>query len=123
MELQAYQPGPGKATPPATGRQRSHHWKGTKRAAPDYGIASEAPTNAAITRLFPWTVATYPGRLKGALILLQDRAAADSIRDWRRGKRRAPQWARDILIRELARRAAEFHEAIEMLQKENSLPE
>src|SRR5438034_7938175 len=47
----------------------------------------------ALDLLFPWPADAYPGFWRGAATLLN--ASPWTVRDWRTGKRSAPQWARD----------------------------
>jgi hypothetical protein len=46
---------------------------------------------------FPWAPEAYPGLLRGMAELLGGRAAVRTILDWRRGRRRPPEWAIDVL--------------------------
>lgn len=81
-------------------------------------IASQSPYNIALRALFPWGVGEYPGILKGAWTLMLGRAAKDTIRDWRRGKRRAPQWAIDLTSAAIRERMASLEHALTILEKE-----
>lgn len=87
--------------------------------APFYDwIASQSPYNVALRALFPWGVGEYPGILRGARALMLGRAAKDTIRDWRRGKRRAPQWAIDLAAAAIRERMASLAHALAILEKE-----
>ena len=43
---------------------------------------------------------------------------AETIRSWRYGRRRAPQWAIDKIVAELRKTAAEITAAAELFEKE-----
>jgi len=68
--------------------------------------------------LFPWSEANYPGIQRGTFQLFLGNAAIETIRSWRKGKRKMPAWARDILISELNKRASNIAAAIEALENE-----
>ena len=119
MELQAYQPGPGKAGRPATGRLQRHPLSNSIRRAPSREMAPKTAIQRACACLWPWVnAAVYPGIRRGLYELFQGRAAVYTIRDWRRGKRVMPQWARDILIAELEKKMAALGTAIAELKNE-----
>lgn len=80
--------------------------------------ASRTAYNGALTTLFPWSVAEYPGILKGAWAMLLGRARPYTIRDWRRGKRKAPAWAIELLSVALKQRRDEIDHALALLSKE-----
>jgi len=66
--------------------------------------------------LFPWPAGDYPGFWQGAASRLN--ASPWTIRDWRRGKRKAPQWILDRLSALLRKKAAEMIGAAEAIEKE-----
>lgn len=66
--------------------------------------------------LFPWGMDSYPGGAKGMWEALQGRASKHTIRDWRRGKRKAPDWALALLREELDRRMAALEHARALLK-------
>jgi len=66
--------------------------------------------------LFPWPAGDYPGFWRGAAALLN--ASPWTVRDWRTGKRAAPQWALDALSMTLRKKAAEMIAAAEAIEKE-----
>lgn len=95
-----------------------HRAIGQRPPAPHYRIAAATPANVAVETLAPWNVADYPGRLKIARSVLHNRAKPHSIRDWRRGTRRTPAWALDLLTVALEQRRAEIDHALALLAKE-----
>ena len=78
----------------------------------------------AIRLLIPWTnarrksVPRFPGRLIILAALLEDRAHYETVKKWRAGTRRAPQWAKDILASHLERDAHERLKAAAALRNE-----
>ena len=68
--------------------------------------------------LWAWHSEAYPGRADGLHSLFGGKAKHYTIRDWRRGRRRMPQWARDILIAELEKKMAALGTAIAELKNE-----
>jgi hypothetical protein len=72
---------------------------------------------AACLALFPWHGNSYPGIGRGIADLCK--APFQTARDWRRGKRKAPQWACDVLIAEARKRAAALLAAAEKLENES----
>lgn len=95
-----------------------HRAIGRRPPAPHYRILSAAPANVAVETLAPWNVADYPGRKELARKALHYRAKDHSIRDWRRGTRRTPTWALDLLTIALEQRRAEIDHALALLAKE-----
>lgn len=79
--------------------------------------------NRASLALYPWMASDeYPGRIKGLLALFRNRVAYVTIRNWRRGTRRTPQWALDIILAELIERRAALDHAIALLESHNKKP-
>ena len=85
-----------------------HQWQQRRRS----GLGK------AVDTLFPWQLATYPGRINGAVAMLQGRVSAPTLKHWLRGNRRAPRWAWALLAIELERRRAELDHALELAKKE-----
>src|ERR1700732_3617003 len=74
---------------------------------PAFRMHRDTLLNHAAMPLFPWEhTGEYPGRIKGLLALFQNRVAYVTIRNWRRGTRRTPQWALDVMATELRSRIA-----------------
>jgi hypothetical protein len=102
-------------------------------ASPDNGpknYASYAPTKhatlpfeQAVLLLCPWSNSPRPGsqrepgRHKRITDLLNDRAQYGAIHGWRFGRRKAPQWACDLLASHLRRHVAECMAVIDALTK------
>jgi len=90
---------------------RRHHWSRNGASAPVLSMSRRAPFGVAAASLFN---APTGGLLK-ALATLFPKAQPYTIRDWRRGKRKAPTWARAILRSELEKRRAEIEHALAIL--------
>lgn len=101
---------------------RKHRGIGRRPPAPEFTIVGRSPLNEAATALWPWPVATYPGILKALSELFQGRARPYTIRDWRRGRRRTPQWALDLMTAELDQRIESLQHARALLAKEKGRP-
>lgn len=72
--------------------------------------------NAAADALFPWQEPfDYPGFTIGLHKLFRGRASPHTIRDWRRGKRKAPAWARALLLEAVEKRIAALEHARALL--------
>ena len=80
---------------PKVGR-RGHHWRTSKGRPPQYSADYQNPFGAAAKIL----QINSDIRLR---IMLGERVSKHTIRDWRRGKDKAPAWAFDVLARESAR--------------------
>ena len=71
------------------------------------------PFELAVQLLCPWTNSTQPGlprapgRYQRITDLLGGQARYGAIHGWRFGRRRAPQWAKDLLASHLEREARE----------------
>lgn len=76
--------------------------------------------DAAARVLAPWTWGAYPGVQKIMQAALLGRAAVDTIKDWRRGRYKTPQWARDLLLAAIDARMAELQHAKALLEKEKA---
>lgn len=85
-------------------------------------LQTRTPFNIGITTLWPWSLATYPGILKGASELLLGRAPWYCVRDWRRGTRQAPQWALDLLAEAIRQRMASLAHALAIVENEKGRP-
>lgn len=96
-----------------------HHWTSTKRGAQPLALY-ETPTDTALLLIWPWALGAYPGALEGAAQTFRGKAAASTIRDWRRGRRRTPQWARQILIERLEKLASDAQNAVAALKNEEA---
>ena len=88
---------------------RSIHASDLLRARVNYCAAQAA---------FPWAPEVYPGLLKGMFELLGGRAAIRTVLDWRRGRRRAPIWAIEVLQEALKARVRRETECINELENE-----
>ena len=77
---------------PKVGR-RGHHWRTSKGRPPQYSADYQNPFGAAAKIL----QINSDIRLR---IMLGERVSKHTIRDWRRGKDKAPAWAFDVLARE-----------------------
>lgn len=97
---------------------RKYPWTPRRPPAPPIPFKGRTPFNAAMEALFPWSIATYPGILKGASTTLLGRVRDHCIRDWRRGTRRAPQWAIDLAAAAIRERMASLEHALAILEKE-----
>jgi hypothetical protein len=73
-------------------------------------ISASVPRSDLATRvircLFPWTVHTYPGPIRGLLTVLGHRITWASVRHWQAERRPIPPWARAVLADYLRSRAA-----------------
>lgn len=120
MQLQAAQSEPGIS---AKSRlqlrtRRKHVFAKPIRSAPIRQMAPHTPLQRATALLWPHGIDDYPGPRYGLYHLFKGRAAIYTIRDWRRGRRRTPQWARDILVAALKKKAAAFEAAARELEQE-----
>ena len=108
---------------PATRKRASAHGKhlylARRRGAP---VQSVERRLSAFGRggegLFPWSIYTYPGLFVGVGRLFEGRAAGETVRDWIRGRRRAPQWALVLLAAAIERRIAELAHVLELVRVE-----
>jgi hypothetical protein len=95
-----------------------------KRGRHGYGVAlikTATGIDAAIHYIWPeggWRE-QFAGVHAAAAAFLNHRAKPETIRKWRQGRRRAPQWAVDMILAELRKRMGELARAIEALEKEN----
>jgi hypothetical protein len=62
----------------------------------------------------------YPGLLRGIADLLGGRAAIRTVLDWRRGRRRPPIWAIEVLQEALRARVRWETECIDELENEKA---
>ena len=90
------------------------HWRAKQRARHRTAIDS------ATWGIFPWAMETYPGITNGMLAILQNRVTRGALRDWRANRRRAPQWAYELIIDYLDNRASELTNITEQLKKEKA---
>lgn len=81
-------------------------------------MGKRATFNTAAQILWLWSVADYPGIGKGMSLVLQNRAKDHSIRDWRRGTRRPPQWALDLLADAMQARIDSLQHGLALLKNE-----
>lgn len=100
--------------PRANGQAR-HPTLSKRLVAPHRITAYQDPFHVAASALLPWGSDAYPGFAKGLWIVLKGRASPHTIRDWRRGKRKAPAWARALVREALERRLAEIKHGIAIL--------
>ena len=110
-------------------KQKREHRQARYLYTPYVSVAPKAaavyrnPFGAAGGALFPWALGDYPGIAKGLQAPFGPRASKHTIRDWRRGKRRAPQWAREVLAEELRKRIAELQHALALLSEMEKAPD
>lgn len=71
--------------------------------------------------LWPWGVADYPGIKRGLASTFANRAAWQSIVNWRVGKRRMPSWAWSLIAAEADRRIQALEHVRELAKKEAGL--
>ena len=96
-----------------------HLWPTLRRPETlTYQTTQRGTCGKAVDALFPWTLANYPGRIKGALAVLNGRATARSLKNWMRGDRRAPQWAWVLIVLAIERRIVDLQHALELAKKE-----
>jgi len=95
---------------------RKHHWSSPTRAIPSKPPQRESPFGFAIRLLYPGP--DYPGRLRSSFALF-NRASREAIRAWRTGRNNPPQWARQLLIETLRRKANALWQAADALEKKN----
>lgn len=81
---------------------------------------ARTPSNQAAQQLFQWHSENYPGIEKGLYRLFKGRAKINTIRKWRNGTRRTPQWALALLIEAIENRIDSLQHARALLQKEKS---
>jgi hypothetical protein len=98
----------------------NHLWKARRKAATLYRSVSPTLTayGHAVQALWPWTVHEYPGIRAGMVKVLQGRAKPRTITHWMAGRRKAPQWAYQLLAAALERRIAEMQHALALIKKE-----
>lgn len=99
--------------------QRNHLNLSRPFRAPSRNPTKLSLVGKAIYTLFPKALATYLGRDKEAQLLLR-RSPAGTVRDWMRGRRKAPAWANEILIEELERRATEMWDLAAQIKKKGA---
>jgi hypothetical protein len=86
----------------------THQWTPQRRA----------PFGRSLDALFPWQQATYPGKLKGFLNVLNGRASRAALKHWLRGTRRTPKWALHLAAVAIEKRIAELQHALAIIKKE-----
>jgi hypothetical protein len=82
------------------------------------------PIRVALNVLFPWSIAgnlrgrrRYPGIYAGGVTLLGGKTKADTLKDWRSGRRTAPPWFIALLRAELLARRHAIDEALSSLNE------
>lgn len=114
----------GARAPPSATRakhgQGRHHAPRKRLRAPHRLKTYPDPFAVAAVALFPWGADAYPGFAKALSAALLGRASPHTIRDWRRGKRKAPAWARALLREAIERRIAELEHARAILADSRS---
>jgi len=110
-------PGAERAPNRVRGRQ-GHLWWARRRAAPPRKATALSDLGKAVQPLFPWHVVEYPGLLAGLSQLFGGRASTHTIRDWIRGRRKAPKWAWALVALEAEKRATAFLHVAELAKKE-----
>lgn len=68
----------------------------------------------------PGTTGLRDGRRAQMLSALDRLASWSQIREWRRGRRRVPQWAFDTLARKMSERHAELSRALETIERRSA---
>jgi hypothetical protein len=96
---------------------RKHHLALPRRVASKKRSAGITAYDRAAQAAFPCAPEAYPGLLRGMADLLGGRAAVRTILDWRRGRRKAPVWAMDVLQEALRDRVRRETQSIEELEK------
>lgn len=99
---------------------RGNHLLGALRNSAYYRTPTRSLTafGRGCAALWPWSVNAYPGLQQGLLATFQQRPAWQTIIDWRFGRRRAPQWAIELLRAALMRRRDEIDHALALIKKE-----
>ena len=108
------------ALPKRTRGLRRHHLALPRRVASKKRSAGITAYDRAAQAAFPWAPEAYPGLLRGMVELLGGHAAVRTILDWRRGRRRPPLWAIDVLQEALQKRVELETKSIEELEKEKA---
>jgi hypothetical protein len=112
---------PERSTLPLRARgPRKHHLALPWRVASKKRSAGITAYDRASQAAFPWAPEAYPGLLRGMNELLGGRAAVRTILDWRRGRRRPPLWAIEVLQEALKAQVRRETESIEDLEKEKA---
>ena len=66
---------------------------------PAYMPLHTAPLFARVVSfLLPWGILDYPGMRRGTAEFLAHRVSVETVRAYRKGRRRMPQWAADMLL-------------------------
>ncbi len=99
---------------------RKHHLALPRRVASKKRSAGITAYDRASQAAFPWAPEAYPGLLRGMVELLGGRAAVRTILDWRRGRRRPPLWAIEVLQEALRSRMKATTKSIEELEEEKA---
>lgn len=97
----------------ASGQPR-HHWHNSKRYVPQKRMAAQTAYNIACLAL----LGKSPALLAAIVNLMDGRATPAAIRQWRRGKRRAPQWALALLATALQKRISELQHALDLISEQ-----
>jgi hypothetical protein len=63
---------------------------------PEYATSSATLWDRVCVYLYPWTVWTYPGRLRGVLALLGHRVTRQATQNWRKNNRPSVWAAREM---------------------------
>lgn len=108
----------GEGTAGKQAGKQNHSGVPRRPPLPRAPLARRTAFNTASLALWPWPVATYPGIIKGLASDLRNRAIRVTIRNWRRGTTRPPQWAIDLLKDAIKKRVAELHHALALLEAE-----
>ena len=104
----------------ADGRGK-HLWQANRKAAPrQIGKGARSNYGQAGESIYAWSIYGYPGLIEG-LRRLNGRASSHAIRDWIRGRRKAPQWAWILLASAIERRIGELQHALALAKKEAGL--
>jgi hypothetical protein len=98
-----------------------HLYRARRKAAPRQWRGKRAPLGHCADRLFPWDIYDYPGVVAGLAELCAGRASVHAVRDWIRGRRKAPQWVWHLIAIEAERRASAFLHVAELAKKEAGL--
>lgn len=98
----------------------NHLWNHLRQNVPPKLAAYPTLLDRAARVLFPWSPFDYPGVQAGMSALIS-RVATDTVRSWRRGRRRTPQWVWPLIIAETDRRIAALEHIRALAKKEAGL--
>lgn len=62
----------------------------------------------ALTFFHPWTVWEYPGRMPGAMALVNGKVTLPALKHWVHDRRKFPRWAAELILIHHERKLAEL---------------